>query len=178
MKKLIIRGGKAAKFIITERVITIGTRVFTDVPMFYFIVSDPKYGWIKSMIWITPVYIFFCALVVYVSDKFNDKGIDITGIEEMRSIALSSEISKKNIIKRFIRWFMSRKSLIFIFGSIFYLDPDYVTLMIRDRNDSFLKVMLKITIPSVLISMLWWNTIYWLAYQPVKGMAVRLQEQE
>ena len=152
----------------TERIITIATRVFTDVPMLAFIMTDPVFGWVKCMLYITPLYVFFCAVVIFVSDYFHANGIDITGIEEMRTIRSSQELKKRQFIKRFIKWFMHREVLIFWIGSWFYLDPDYVTLMIRKKGDSFLKTILTITVPSVLVSMFFWTTLYWLVYQPFK----------
>lgn len=155
----------------TERIITIATRVFTDVPMLALIIADPKLGWLKCMLYVTPLYVLVCAGIVYISDRFHENGVDITGIEEMRMIRGSGELKKRQFIKRFIRWFMHREVLIFWIGSWFYLDPDYVTLMIRKKGDSFLKTTLTLTVPSVLVSMFFWSTLYWLVYQPFKHTA-------
>ncbi len=157
----------AGKFVLTERIITVITRVFTDVLMIRFIITDPEWGWVWSLVVVTPIYILVCMIIVAVSDYYQLRGIDITGIEEMRKI-LDSDLQKKQIFKRFVRWFMRRRITIFLVGSCVYLDPDYVTLMLRRAEDSFLKTIFRITIPSVAVSMVFWTTIYWLAYQPMK----------
>lgn len=162
--------GKVGKFFVTERIITVATRIFTDVPMLAFVLGDPQYGWLKAMLYVTPLYILVVIAIVAVCDLFHKKGIDITGIEEMRSIS-NEELGKRQYVKRFIAWFMKRESSIFWIGSWFYLDPDYVTLMLRRKGDSFLKTLVKLVIPSVLISMLVWTTLYWAVYQPFKHMA-------
>lgn len=139
--------------------------------MIAFILADSRYGWLKSMVFVTPLYIVVCAAIVFISDSFHARGIDITGIEEMRATAQRADLERRQFVKRFVRWFMARESLIFWIGSWFYLDPDYVTLMLRKKGDSFMKVMVKITIPSVIVSMLVWSTVYWAAYQPFKHAA-------
>jgi hypothetical protein len=161
--------GKAGKFLITERIITVATRVFTDVPMLGFILGDPEYGWLKSMLLVTPGYILVVVGIIVISDLFHSNGIDITGIEEMRQVA-NQNLERKQWAKRIIAWIMRKESLIFWVGSWFYLDPDYVTLMLRKKEDSLLKTTIKLVIPSVLISMVFWSTVYWLVYQPFKHM--------
>lgn len=167
----VIGTGKATKFVVTERIITVATRFFTDVPMLGFILADPTWGWVKSMIFVTPLYVLVCAMIVFIHDRFHEKGIDLTGIEEMRDTCSDETLKKNQLVKRFIRWFMQRESLIFWIGSFFYLDPDYVTLMLRKKGDSFVKTVLTLTVPSVIISMLVWTTVYWAIYQPFKDMA-------
>ncbi|MBI5133821.1 MAG: hypothetical protein HZA81_00305 [Candidatus Taylorbacteria bacterium] len=159
--------GKAGKFFVTERIITVATRIFTDVPMLAFIVGDPEFGWLKAIVFVTPLYVMVCIAIVLISDFFLKNGVDITGIEEAR--ALSDEnLTHNQFTARFVRWFTKRRLLIFWVGSIYYLDPDYVTLLLRRKEDGLMKTTIKITVPSVLLSMLFWSTLYWLIYQPFK----------
>lgn len=72
---------------------------------------------------------------------------------------------RTQIIQRFISWFMRSRKTIFWIGSWFYLDPDYVTLLLRDRRKSFLSDLFRITLPSVCISMFVWTPIWWGAYR-------------
>ena len=58
----------------------------------------------------------------------------------------------------------SRK-LIFWIGSWFYLDPDYVTLLLRKKEDGYLLTFLQITLPSVVINMVVWLGAWWFAGQ-------------
>lgn len=160
--------GKVGKFILSDRVIGWATNALTDIPMLYFILSDPVFGWLKCMVFVTPLYVLICAVIVAFCDYFSRKGIDVTGIEEMRAIKHEA-LEKRQIFKRFIRWFMHRESLIFWIGSCIHLDPDYVTLMLRKKEDSFLKTTIMLTLPSVVVSMLYWTTIYWLVYQLFKN---------
>lgn len=173
VRGLVITG----KFFLTERIITVATRIFTDVPMLYFILRDDHYGWLHSLVFVTPVYILVCMAIVSINDLFYSRNIDITGIEEMRLIAHSTP-TKYQFFKRFIKWFMQRRATIFWIGSFYYLDPDYVTLLLRKEGDSFMKTTLRITIPSVFISMIFWTSVYWALYQVFKEKtwAIKLVE--
>ncbi len=168
LKDLLSGGSKLGKFVITERIITALTRT-VDVLMIYFIWTDPGiWGLVKCFLFVTPVYLAFCGLVVYISDQIHSKGFDVTGIEELRKIA-DKKYEKKQYIKRFASWTLRRRLTIFWVGSWFYLDPDYVTLLLRDKTKGFWYMLFTITLPSVLCSMIVWTSAYWLACRGVEG---------
>lgn len=153
--------GKIGKYIVTERVITFLTRI-VDALMIYFIWTIPDYGVVYAFVVGGIVYFVLCASVIYINDVFLRNGYDITGIEELRQMAHRS-YPQKNWVKRLVSWMLKRKTTIFLVGSWFYLDPDYVTLLLRDKDKGLVASLTKITLPSVIISMAVWTPIYWCA---------------
>jgi hypothetical protein len=135
--------------------------------MFYFIIKYPSGGWFYSLIVVTPIYIGMCCMIVYISDQFAKRKIDITGIEEMRTIA-DAQLEKKQVFKRIVKWIMQREFAIFWIGSVYYLDPDYVALLMRKKGESLVSLTKRIIIPSVMISMIFWTSVYWFVYQLCK----------
>ncbi len=162
----LVHGGRIGKFIITSQIITALTRLI-DVGMIYYIVSGGKYGAVKAFLFMTPLNIILSMAIVYVVEWLLDKGHDVTGVEELRSMENKS-YSSKQWIKRFVQWIIKRKVTIFWIGSWYYIDPDYVTLLIRERERGFWFNSFYITIPSVLLAMIVWTPVYWLAFRGVQ----------
>lgn len=163
LKSLLCRGGKVGKFLIMERVLGALTRT-VDVLMIYFIWTDPKFGALKAFFIGTPLNFALCAFIVYSNDVLVRKGYDITGLEELRQLA-HKQYRREQYIRRFTAWMLCRRRTIFLIGSWFYLDPDYVTLLLQDRRDSVWVNILKITLPSVILAMAIWTPLYWSAFQ-------------
>lgn len=163
LRSLISFGGKATKYVITERVLTFLTRI-VDALMIYFIWADPVYGVIKAFLICTPINFVLCCIVVYLNDIFVKNGHDFTGIEEFREMAYET-YHKRQYVKRFASWTLKRRRTIFLVGSCFYIDPDYVTLLLRDKEKGFWNNSLKITLPSVLLAMTVWTPVYWCAHK-------------
>ena len=153
-------GIKVSKFFITERIITVLTRV-VDALIIYLIVLDPTiHGGIKAFIYTTPLNILLCVFVVYVLDVFARNGYDLSGLEEYREM-IHVQYRKEQYIKRFAQWVLKRRGTIFWVGSWFYLDPDYVTLLLRDKAKGFWTNILKITVPSTILAMVIWVPFWW-----------------
>lgn len=157
---------KVGKAVIAERVITFLTRVL-DVAMVWIIINDPTlWGAMKAFIYITPLNIVFCGAVVWTVNVFAKRGIDITGIDEFREMT-NNHYSKRQYVKRFAQWVLRRRKTIFWIGSWFYLDPDYVTLLLRRKGEGFWTTIWRITVPSTVLAMVVWTPIYWLSWQGV-----------
>lgn len=184
--------GRTGQIIFIERLITFLTRI-TDVAMVYFIWQYGAVGTLFSFFGVGIPYFIFCAGIVKISEYFFARGHDITGLEELRGMAteenfrrrwfkryvllgrLSPEAESERIsvwkeyqgahrLRRVVAWVLSSRRTIFWMGSWFYLDPDYVTLLLYRREKSFWWNMLTITLPSVIISMLVWTSVYYCAY--------------
>lgn len=152
-----------------ERILTVLTR-FIDGLMIWFLAMDPNHGVngvVQAFVVVTPVYFAVCLGIVYVSDVFHKKGVDMTGLEELRELE-HAELKKGQWIKRLLRKVLMSKRLIFWVGSWFYLDPDYVTLLLREREAGYAATFLAITLPSVVLSMTVWLGVYWAAFQGYK----------
>lgn len=162
--------GKVTKFIVTEKILGLITRLI-DVGMIYIFVEGGSYAALKCFVLMTPINIIMTIVIIYLIDKISDLGFDITGIEELRKMEYVT-CERKQYIKRLIRWVLHRKATIFWVGSWYYLDPDYVTLLIRDQKRSFWSNILRITIPSTVLAMIIWTLFYWAAYQGYQWVKV------
>jgi len=119
--------------------------------MIYYIVSDPEYGLLKAFVYGTLVNLAFCSSIVFLSNKLEEHGFNLTGIEDFRKDAEASG---------FRGWILRRRASIFWIGSWFYLDPDYVTLLLQEKAAGFIRNFVKITLPSTLLAMVVWTAIY------------------
>ncbi|MEN9405172.1 MAG: hypothetical protein RLY47_131 [Candidatus Parcubacteria bacterium] len=144
------------KYLLIERALTVPTRLI-DGLMIFFIWTDPHYGVLKAFLICTPLNFALCSLVVFTNDLLAKRGKDMTGIDEMRKDA-----EEKG---GFRRWVLRRRVAIFWIGSWFYLDPDYVTLFLRDKGATFWENGYRITLPSTLVAMIVWTAIYWSAHE-------------
>jgi len=151
--------------VIAERVITVATRVFTDGPMLYILAWDSTVvGLMTAFAVVTPIYFILCIVVVLVSDAGFRNGLDLTGLETLRGLE-HKMFARRQWFKRIFQKILRSRRLIFWVGSWFYLDPDYVTLLLRKKEDGYVSTFLRITFPSVVISMLVWLGVWWAAVQ-------------
>lgn len=151
--------------VIAERVITVATRVFTDGPMLYILDWDSSIkGLTTAFAVVTPIYLTLCIFIVLVSDEAFKKGFDLTGLENLHKLE-HVVLEKKQWFRRLIQKILRSRKLIFWIGSWFYLDPDYVTLLLRKKEDGYASTFLRITLPSVVISMVVWLGVWWAAVQ-------------
>lgn len=149
-----------ARFIFAERVITVLTRVF-DVLDVALIV---QYGPITAFVVVTPLYFAFCGIIVWLSHRSATRGIDLFGIDTLR-VLVTADPAGLTRWKRFARWVLQRRTSIFWIGSVFYLDPDFVTLLLRRPGDTLWRTLAMIALPSVVLSQTVWVGVYWLGYQ-------------
>ena len=151
--------------VLAERVITVVTRVVTDVPMVAILALDPSIqGLVTAFVIVTPIYFLLCVGVVIGSDTALRLGLDMTGLETLRELE-HEVLEEKKWLQKLIRKIIRSRKLIFWIGSWFYLDPDYVTLLLRKKEDGYLLTFLQITLPSVVINMVVWLGVWWFAVQ-------------
>ena len=168
LRRVLIPSTKAVQFVLVERLLGLLARSI-DIALVVAAISDPSlHGAVNGFIIFTPIYFILCALIVVAVDALARWGVDITGIENLRSLR-DSTVDPQNRLTSALRWLLLRRSTIFWIGSWFYLDPDYVTLLLRDRHRSIFSAIATITIPSVLISMIVWVPMIWLAVNAVKA---------
>ncbi|MEK6839841.1 MAG: hypothetical protein AABX72_02790 [Nanoarchaeota archaeon] len=153
---------------VAERAITIATRVLTDVPMLAILAWDSSItGLTTAFAVITPVYLFLCVSVVLFSDAAFRRGLDVTGLETLRRLE-HEVLGEKQWFRKLVQKILRSRKLIFWIGSWFYLDPDYVTLLLRKREEGYISTFFRITLPSVVISMMVWLGVWWAAIQGVR----------
>ncbi len=153
--------GAIAKFVIVDRVLEVLTRS-VDALMIYFILADREYGVFKAFFYAGVVNYAFCVATVWINNVLANYGYDMTGINDIRNLKLDSD-SQSSIGRYFSTakdWTLSRRSTIFWIGSWFWLDPDYVTILLQEKDSSFLRTVLTITLPSVVVAMLVWTVFY------------------
>ena len=150
---------------LAERVITVVTRTFTDVPILVILAWDSSInGIVAAFVVVTPIYLFLCIGIVIISDMACKRGVDLTGLETLRELE-HAVLEKRQWFKRILRRMLRSRNLIFWIGSWFLLDPDYVALLLRKREEGYVSTFLRIILPSVMLSMVVWLGVWWAAVQ-------------
>lgn len=158
-------GSTLFRAFLAERVITVATRVFTDVPILAILAWDSGIpGLATAFFVVTPISLLLCIGIVLMSDEGLKRGLDLTGLETLRELE-HSVLEERQWFKRIIRRILRSRKLIFWVGSWFYLDPDYVTLLIRKKEEGYLSTFIRITLPSVVLGMVVWLGVWWAAVQ-------------
>jgi hypothetical protein len=111
---------------------------------------------------VTPIYLLLCIAIVIASDEAFKKGMDLTGLETLRELERKS-LGGAQWFQRIIQKILRSRKLIFWVGSWFHLDPDYVTLLLRRKEEGYAVIFLRITLPSVVVSMVVWLAVWWFA---------------
>ncbi len=153
------------KFLVVERIISTLTRMI-DMLIIGLILAFPSPA---SLIWIfaatTILNLFFCISVVcsieYIRIRYN---FDATGLEELKCYVAQNDTFVKRILSKVLS---SRRSIFWI-GSWFYLDPDYVTLLLRRKERRLRVDLVEVTLPSVLLAMIVWVPVYWICVHAAK----------
>jgi hypothetical protein len=163
-----INGGwieKVSGAVLTERAITVVGRAVVDVPMIW--LFEKGQSVVTVFLLITPVYLAFALGVVALYDFCLRRGQDLLGIDYLRSLE-KKDLKRNQTCERATRWVMRRRSTIFIFGTLFFLDSDIVTLLLRKENETFGRAAVRITLPSVIWGMIFWSAVYKLAVMGFK----------
>lgn len=156
------------KFIVVDRILGIFTRT-VDALMIFFIINDPIYGVLKAF-FIAGAYNFLlCAVTVGLNNYLAKKNYDLTGLGWFVELDYEKPVGKSifvlEVAKRWFltakNWMLRRRATIFWIGSWFQLDPDYVTLLLQDRQRGYWRIIFSITLPSVAVAMIVWTFIYW-----------------
>lgn len=142
---------RIARFFIAYQIIGLGEKGFS-IAMLFLILNHKV---IDVVLFVTPIYFFYCIFIVRAYDFFLEKGYDLLELENLRVGS-----SKSNNSNKLLRWILRRKNTIFLVGSCFQLDPDGVTILLRENKKKFWKNSFKITLPSVLLSMTFWTAVY------------------
>ncbi len=162
LKKTGMLLGRTGQIIFMERFITFLTR-FTDVAMIFLIWKFGARGALYSFLGVGMAYFIFCTAIVYFNEFMFRKGYDVTGIETLRGMA-GEQYEKGQWFKRAVGWVLRSRKTIFWIGSWFYLDPDYVTILLYERERGFVYNILRLTLPAIIISMTVWTAVYYSAY--------------
>jgi len=149
---------KSAKIVITHQIIGLGEKAFDAL----IILSIIRYGTFTSLIIIIPIYFIYSLFIVMAYDYFLDRGYDLLELENLKANGSSVDGNKV------IGWILKRRTTIFLIGSCFQLDPDGVTILLRKSRDDFWGNALRITLPSVIISMTYWTIVFKLGLMGVR----------
>lgn len=161
---------RAAELILLERVNTFFARLI-DLLMVYLLWK----GYLVAELTICiPAYFALCVGFVWTYDWRVSKGAKLLSLEKLQSFK-NSELDRKEYVShhfkwiwdKFLQWILKRDTTIFLIGSIFVLDPNFVTLILRSGSKSWHRDFLKITLPSVVYCVVAWTVIYSLA---IKGI--------
>jgi len=146
---------KVGMGVLTERVLTVLTRILVDVPMIYLFIKGFSIIEVASVfiVW----YFIFCLTIVCIYDYCAMNGYDLLGLNYLNGLK-DQEIKKNEIFKRLARWIVRRRITIFLIGSLVELDPDIVTIMLRKDGERGYKVLFYSVVYSIVI----YSIVYWL----------------
>jgi len=144
---------RIAKVVITHQIIGLGEKGI-DAVMIFLILSC---GAVIEYLIIVPIYFLYCIFIVWAYDYFLEKGHDLLELENLRVNGGANRV---------LKWILRRRVAIFLIGSFYQLDPDGVTILLRKNRGMFWRNSFSITLPSVLVSITIWTTVYALA---IKG---------
>ena len=159
LKKAATIAAKVGAGILTERILTVLTRVLIDAPMIYLFVKDFSIIEVAG-IFIVWSFMFYLA-VIYVYDYCAKRGYDLLGLNYLAGLK-EQDLHRKQIMQRIARWIVRRRITIFLVGSVFELDPDVVAILLRKKGERGFEVLFYSVVYSITI----WSVIYWLG---VKG---------
>lgn len=115
----------------------------------------------------------FCSALVLIQAYAVRRGNDFTSVSDVVSW-IQEPVSKDKsavvyALQSGMKWLL-RKSLgsywpMVLIGSVFYLEPDYVTLMLKKPGETELSVILRVTLPASIWSIGVWTLIYWVGWE-------------
>jgi len=106
-----------------------------------------QYGFWKEMIIAQPLSFLLCVLVIQAHDRIErEDGNDLLRIAKLRNYQGD---------KKFLRWILSSRKLIFLVGSLVQLDSDVVCLLLRKKEGDY-----RIALASSVYSITIWSLIY------------------
>ena len=155
IRKLLKVLAKMSRFLLIGRVAGIGEKLL-DILVISLII---KVGVIAEFLIVVPLYSCYCTGIIVAYDYFLEKGYDFAGLEYLRNMQ-KGKVEKKKFFKRFLRSVMRRRYSIFWIGSVAQINPDGVTLLLRKDRTSTLRNFLGITLPSTVLSIAFWTTMF------------------
>lgn len=166
-RESVLLGFAIGKFVIADRVLGVVTRS-VDASMLYFLLAFDTWGIPAALIVSGAWNFLLCGLIVWLCNTVLDRtGIDMSGLSDLRSwidrsLARGGTLSQIARIRGLI--LTSRRTTFWV-GSWFWLDPDFVTLLLQRRSDGLVRSLLKITLPSVVIAQTVWTGVYLLVLE-------------
>jgi hypothetical protein len=146
---------RTSRFLLLGRVAGIGEKLL-DILVISLII---KVGVVTEFLIVVPIYSCYCMGIVAAYDYFLEKGYDFAGLEYLRNMQ-HGRFEKNRIFKRFLQSAMRKRNSIFWIGSVAQFNPDGVTLLLRKDGTTTLKTFLKITLPSTVLSITFWTTVF------------------
>lgn len=158
-----------AELVLLERATTFFARLI-DSLMIYLLWTD---HFVAELAICVPLYFVLCVCFVSIYDWRASRGIKLLSLEKLQEFK-NIRLDRKNfsaysswLRDRILQWILRKNITLFLVGSVFFFDPNFVTLLLRKSSRSWLGDFIKITLPSVIYSTIAWTIIYILA---IRGM--------
>lgn len=161
---------KVAQAVAIERLLSFVDK-FVDIAM---IVALIIWGPLACFLVGFVAALIFCVVVLEIELRYR-----ATGVEHLRDWAYTAEdrnyrpssiflLIAQAIARQFRKLFKALLRVMFrsywltlLIGSVFYLESDYVTLLLRRPNEGRLSTYARVMLPSVVWGIGVWTTIYW-----------------
>lgn len=167
---------KVTSALVTERILSLLSKPIDAVMLFAVIAWGPVWCFVIGCI----LELIFCAGIIYLHGHSVRKGYDFTGVNDVRDwifapVEGSRTHSLISAMWRFflksIKWIL-RRTLgsywpMVLVGSVIYIEPDYVSLMLKKQNETELSLICRVTIPAILWSIGFWTLIMWGGWEGV-----------
>ena len=117
--------------------------------------------------------LIFCLIVLEMHLQSSKRGFDVTGVEHMKEWANQPHSTQgsrlrqtfSRLLRNAARVFIGSYWLMIIFGSVFFIECDYVTILLRKKGEGRLSVIFRVMIPSVTWGIAMWTLFYWAAWE-------------
>lgn len=165
---------KVAQAVVIERLLSFADK-FVDIAMIVaLIIWGPMACFLVGFV----AALIFCIIVLEIELRYR-----ATGVEHLRDWAYAAEeriYRPSSIFLRMAQWVARQFRRLFkallrvmfrsywltlLIGSVFYLESDYVTLLLRRPNESRLSTYVRVMLPSVTWSIGVWTAIYWFSLE-------------
>jgi hypothetical protein len=160
----------ATELILLERITTFLARLI-DSLMIYLIWEGHPFAELAICI---PIYFALCVGFVLIYDWRTSRGVKMLALEELNNFKESKLVREdyeshifKWIWDNFVQWLLKREIALFLVGSVFVLDPNFVTLFLRKGTRSDIWDFFQITLPSAAHCVISWTIIYFLALKGI-----------
>lgn len=161
---------KITSAVVTERALSLLSKPIDAIMLFAVIAWGPVWCFVIGCF----LELVFSVGIVYLHSHTVRKGYDFTGVNDVKEWICSPVESTQSssvfgtirrVFLKSLKWVL-RKTVgsywpMILIGSVIYIEPDYVSLMLKKPGESNLSVIVRVTIPAVIWSIGLWTLVMW-----------------
>ena len=119
---------------------------------------------------------FVMSLVFCISVLEGELRTGFTGVEHLKDFASDETETTwlKRKLKPVLQWMFRSHWGMMLVGSVFYIESDYVTLILKRKNETRVSIFFRVMLPSVTWGILAWTLIYWASLELAEWLWIEL----